>query len=74
MPPSRIDSVQHYLEQGRRLRARAMNEALREAGRILSATVRRAAAVVAAFGRCAAHGLARRAPEGDCGGTRPRAA
>ena len=67
VPPIRRDPVlrdvaEHYTARGRELRSAAF----RRATRTVVAVVGRALALVAAFVRCAAYGIAKQPPERDC--------
>jgi hypothetical protein len=67
VPPIRREPVphgvaEHYLARGRRLRS----EAFRRTARGVVAAAGRALVAVVALVRCAAHGIAKQAPEHDC--------
>ena len=55
MLPHDMDSMQYYLERGRRLHARALSQALGRFSQAIFAALGRSTAIITAFGREVVH-------------------
>ena len=66
MLPHDMDSMQYYLERGRRLHARALSQALGRFSQAIFTTLGRSTAIIAALGHDVVHGRAEQPPETDC--------
>jgi hypothetical protein len=66
MLPHDMDSMQYYLERGRRLHALTLNQTIGQFSRAISTALGRAIAIIAALGRDVVHGRVDQSHETHC--------